>query len=885
VELREGHRHTQFVEYLMAFRPISKPTVRYASPEALFNDCKKRKFPGLLSHQADVLRAYQKDAIDKPDVAFQLPTGSGKTLVGMLLAEWRRRTFNERALYLTPTRQLAFQVASEAQDKYDIKVLPLVGNKKSFPPQHQAAWEAGDAVVVTTYHGLFNSSPAFREPQLIIVDDAHASESNFANHWALTIRKDTYPTLWAGLSAALAPFLRPVERKRMQENPRYLEDVVWTDKLPTPALVEVAERLTALFDEHLSRFSEEWFAWGVLRSHLMACHLFLSATEVLLRPMIVPTSAHVPFAGAKQRIYMSATLGQGGDLERLTGRRAIHRIPVPDTWTTQGLGRRLFLFPAKGLPETQERELLRQLIPTTPRCTVLAPSTLRAGQLSQMVQSDCGYTTFDAAQIEQSKQPFVTSSKAAAVLANRYDGIDFPGDECRLLIVDGMAKAVNLQERFIMSRMGAAILLNDRVMTRVVQAFGRCTRSATDFSCVVVLGDEVLNLLLRRDKRALLHPELQAEIEFGLEQSSSADVADYAAYLRAFLDQDKTSEWAENGEPAIQGLRAEATQKRVEGDAELAAGVAAEVDFQNCMWDGDYESAVKAARRVIGALRGDSLAGYRGLWNYLAGSAAHLATVVDGRQLDAVAKDFFWAAGRETRGISWLTALGRYSDTKPQEADAGPNDALLLERLEAVIEDVGTASDTKLVRAEKVIREGLIGTDSIAFERAHEKLGWLMGYQAGNKETNGAPDPWWIVDETLCLVFEDHSEAKGGPIDVTKARQVASHPTWVKSNLDLAVDADVLPILISAAKSADTDALPHLGEVAFWPIDEFRSWAERALSAFRQIRNLYPGSSGDLAWRAEARAALSRENVDLASLLAMLRRNNARRILGAQTPS
>src|SRR5690242_17600160 len=61
------------------------------TPEALFLDTRTRKVPGLLSHQADVLRKYAKDATKRSDVALQLPTGSGKTLVGLLIAEWRRR--------------------------------------------------------------------------------------------------------------------------------------------------------------------------------------------------------------------------------------------------------------------------------------------------------------------------------------------------------------------------------------------------------------------------------------------------------------------------------------------------------------------------------------------------------------------------------------------------------------------------------------------------------------------------------------------------------------------------------------------------------------------------------------------------------------------------
>lgn len=44
----------------------------------------------LWSEQADVLRIYAETHVDDHDVALELPTGSGKTLVGLLIAEWRR---------------------------------------------------------------------------------------------------------------------------------------------------------------------------------------------------------------------------------------------------------------------------------------------------------------------------------------------------------------------------------------------------------------------------------------------------------------------------------------------------------------------------------------------------------------------------------------------------------------------------------------------------------------------------------------------------------------------------------------------------------------------------------------------------------------------------
>lgn len=65
------------------------------------------KHASLFDHQGQVLRNYVGQALDTPDVALQLPTGSGKTLVGLRLAEWRRRKFRERIGCSTPARRPA----------------------------------------------------------------------------------------------------------------------------------------------------------------------------------------------------------------------------------------------------------------------------------------------------------------------------------------------------------------------------------------------------------------------------------------------------------------------------------------------------------------------------------------------------------------------------------------------------------------------------------------------------------------------------------------------------------------------------------------------------------------------------------------------------------
>ena len=87
-----------------------------------------------------------------------------------------------------------------------------------------------------------------------------------------------------------------------------------------------------------------------------------------------------------------------------------------------------------------------------------------------------------------------------------------------------------------MARMGANLLFNERVQTRVLQAVGRCTRGLNDFSAVVVTGEELPEYLADRNRRGYLHPELQAELEFGIEQSQEVDAKTLVENFSIFLD-------------------------------------------------------------------------------------------------------------------------------------------------------------------------------------------------------------------------------------------------------------------------------------------------------------------------------------------------------------
>lgn len=173
----------------------------------------------------------------------------------------------------------------------------------------------------------------------------------------------------------------------------------------------------------------------------------------------------------------------------------------------------------------------------------------------------------------------------------------------------------------------------------------------------------------------------------------------------------------------------------------------------------------------------------------------------------------------------------------------------------------------------------ILNIDSSKFETAHTKLGTLLEFDSGNKETTGAPDPWWIVDEELCLVFEDHSEAnENSKLHVDKARQVSTHPNWIRQNLNLSETAHVIAVLITLVKSAELDALPPLDNVYVWNIDEFRKWARSSLSVIRELRTVF-SASGDLSWRDQAVQKYLDNQMDPEWLVALLESRPASKVL------
>ncbi|WP_283153612.1 DEAD/DEAH box helicase [Guptibacillus hwajinpoensis] len=852
----------------MAFKKRKKPSINFDTPQAMFRDIKNREVDGLLDHQSDMIDAYLKEMDNKKDIAFELPTGSGKTLVGLLIGEWRRRINNEKVVYLCPTKQLVNQVVEQSKQKYGIKTLAFTGSKRDYSPRDIAFYTRGEAVAVCTYNSLFNTNTFFEDPDLIIVDDAHSAENYIPSFYSLEIDREENSTIYHTLVELLKSVVPNHTYQRMKNEYIYPEDLEWVDKLPLFKLHELTDQLIPLLDEY-TKDGDLRFSWSMLRDNMHACNVFISWKNILIRPLVPPTLTFAPFANAKQRIYMSATLGNTGDLERSLGIPNIQRLPIPDGWDKQGIGRRLFFFPEAMADKETVQEITIDMIKKVDRALILAPNDYSAQEIRENISSNTNYSIFSAQELEISKSGFTSTDNAVAILANRFDGIDLSDEDCRLLIVNGLPRATHIQEKFFMSRMAASLLFHDRIRTRLVQAIGRCTRGATDYSAVCILSQGIINQLIPSNKIKYFHPELQAEILFGHDESLHAeDKNDLLENLDIFLEHG--DEWDEVDELILE-QRNQCDKETDNASSKLQSAAVDEVQFVYALWKKDFDNCMVHIGDILTKMSGDETKGYRGFWYYMAGATAWLASKNGIDSYEKRVGENLRKASRCTNSVTWFNEF----IPEDKESSMGEDPDLLVsqvEMLEFLFDRLGIASDNKFNRKIKEAQTFLSERNYNNFENGHEILGMLLGFKSSNTDQTGGPDPWWIVDNKVCLVFEDkfHVDPQK-PLSVSEVKQAKGHKDWIRKNIsDFRDDGKIITVFITNITNIDDSALPFTEDLYYWNVDDFLSWSYSAIEVIRKVRKRF-NEPGDLIFRSEAIEILQGEGLDIMSVISKVK--------------
>lgn len=851
---------------IVAFKTSKSDNTNFSTPQEMFQDNKMKSIMGLIDYQSKTLDNYMNTiqsngAIVNKYVAFELPTGSGKTLIGLLIAEFHRRKFHRKALFLCPTNQLVSQVCYQAKKQYGIDTVAFSGKQSDYSVNDRSAYILGQKIGVTTYSSFFAISEYFEDPDILIFDDVHSSENYIADGWSLDIQRKYYEPLYLELAECLRDALGDSGYSRMLAPDPYVGDVSnWCNLLPHPMIESKIQDIYDIINSNVQDTALR-YSWSRISDHLSECNIFVSWDSILIRPYIAPTESFTPFKRAKQSVFMSATLGKSGELERVTGVNNIKLLPMVSDWDKKGLGRKFFVFPDLSFEEKYHNDFILKLHKIAKRSVVIVPSLRDQEDIIKIIEKNSPTTrTFSAEDLIASREEFLKCEDAMAVIANRFDGIDFPDDESRMLIVYNLPKVTHLQEKFLYSRMAASILFSERVKTRIVQAVGRCTRNASDFAVVCILGHTVLNELVSDKNLKSYRPEMRAEIQFGVVNSTDlTDVAELFNNIELFLKRDL--QWQE-AEDEIVRLR---DKYVAEGDDEqqllifekLHKSAIKEVELQYCLWKKDYQKAFEIIQQIISELDAPALSGYKCFWQYLGGSIGRKL----GSPYNQKSIQLFQEAAKGNLGVTWLSQLAKISsDTDGLEAESKDYFCDTVDRIE---EQLGAFKSGK--RFESKIAEiinGLTVESGIKFEYYHVELGRMLGYYAGNSKEGSAPDPYWVINDDICIVFEDKIyENNSKKIPTTDVTQAKRHEAWIRSNIKtLRKDAVVYTVMITNSESIEDDAKIHATGIFYCNRRDFVIWANTALNCLRTCKSLFC-ETGDAEWRLEAQKVFRQSSV------------------------
>lgn len=751
---------------------MAAKALKPADYKSLWHQLKKdnTKYDYLWDHQSEILERYHGLAATTQDVALCLPTGTGKTLVALLIGKMASVHQRGPILYLCPNNLLVRQVIDEATS-LGIDARNLSGEWNQIPLADRTAYASGQALGVAPYSTLYNANPRPDTPGLIIFDDVHAASSATIAPWQVEVKRTEHPNLFGELERLFQRTLVPGQYLVLGPDPvpenRRVELVPHRDWLPLTGPVQ------ALLDQHLAGTNLA-FPWRRLKNNLARCFCFLSSNSILMRTWCPASFDVKQFAEARRRVYMSATLDRWGHLERIVGikhaeRLSIESVPVP--------GRRLILNTEALMPKMAPLDRIRLLVDNVPKTLVLCKSQADATRVVQKLQAtDYKGHVLTVEVIKETLEAFTKPRKAVLVLAGRYDGMDLGRGMCHQIILWSAPTAIDPLERFTMDTGRATKAATARARHRIQQGMGRCTRKEGEAALVSLVGEDLIQFLANAAVRNGLPQRIRAELAVADDHQDPRLLNDL---FRAFLERGEDWErFCDTLDASVDDFPVE-----VQDDEEVAKLHRKEARYNQLFWSEAYPEAAQVAAGVAQDFVGAQAEGPAALWFYLASVAADVAAWEKTQNASSdQGSGLLEEAARRAHGRAWFGRL--------QRGTALPTGQVIptVDPVLQFLRRFPTTSD-KLQRWLQEALEDLKQTEPNRYHRGLRSLGESLGFRAMSPKRDGAADVIWGLDKTANFVFDAKTQKTANTLHLNEARKLAEQPAGTASNDGFGVPA------------------------------------------------------------------------------------------------
>lgn len=748
------------------------------SPRELFNLLPKKapRYTYLRDVQAEVLDQWS-DRRGSRDLTIKMNTGSGKTVVGLLLLKNCLNDGVGPAVYVAPSPHLAQQVMREAED-LGIEVTDEI---------RSARFQSGKAILVINIYHLISGKSIFGIGDQgikvrigsIIIDDAHACLDAAEEQFTLTITKPHH---------VYDELLKLFEEELGQQSPSGVLDIKAEDPhkvmlVPFWAWVRLQNDVQQILRKHQTDRELEW-ALPLLKDHLHLCRCAFGAGQVEIAPRCLPITMIPSFVAASRRIFMSATFRDESVLVTHfdADPESIRNVITPSSGGD--IGDRMILVPQEANPQLDDEEL-RDLFHEFSRnhnVVVIVPSNYRARFWSNVATK-----TLTSSNLDDGVRALQKGHVGLVVLVNKYDGIDLPNEACRVLVIDGLPDVRRKLDKLDQAALAGSQFMMNQAVQRIEQGMGRGIRSKDDHCAVFLMGRSLTSHLYTAGALNSFTAATRAQLDISNEMASQlrhGKIDDFKAVIESFLERDVT--WITASRAAVIGAEynnqasfspAAIHERRAFNAATISDFVTAKDEMQQAI-NGELNPRVKAWLKI-------EMAEYLHRINASEAQQVVKAAVAVNNQLTRPIEGIQYVR-MEARSVEQASVC---IDTFRQKY-SNPNDLLIV---------INGHLDALVFEPEK----------ASLFEETLKTVAELVGFEGERPEaTSGrGPDVLWNLGHARFLVIECKNGAATDKINKHDCNQLTGSMQWFDEKYGATCVAT--PIIVHPARVFEYAATPR----------------------------------------------------------------------------
>ncbi|MEG6520855.1 DEAD/DEAH box helicase family protein [Desulfotomaculum sp. 1211_IL3151] len=746
-----------------------------------------------------------------------LNTGGGKTIIGLLQGQSIVNETNGKVFYLCGSIQLVKQTA-EMAESIGLKVATYYNSMFI----NEVDFNKGEVICITTYQALFNGKSRFTYEKInaLIFDDAHVASHVIRDQFTITLKEQEYPETYATIVSSVKEYFKGIHAFQL------FDQVVNQKNDPSILLIpffvwqDIYKKVTdVLVHEGVHEKKSTKFSWDYLRDHLDLCAVLITSYSVEITPFLPPLQILNFMNKRTRKIFLSATIQDEPGFVRTFGFKPSNKIAPK---TRAGESERLIItsYNNKYLGEDELFEFIADYSKT--KKVLVIPNSERRAKRWREYELKFSSEDFSDRVIQ-----FKNAREGILVAPARFEGMDFPNEACRILVMDGLPSGTGLIEKFQWNNLGETKSLQGTIASRIVQSLGRISRGNDDYGLVFLMGNDLADWITRSDNRSKIPLFIQAQLDLGERITEGLNGnKGLGEFIHSVLSRDKG--WIDLHQDEVKNFSNNFTAVDDSNkEIDMVSVALEERKFIEKLWNRDYLKAANALEENLAKLfiTDKGLAAWHCHWIgycYLKIGNTKTAEIYFNR-----AAKSFKSLGVIPKEIHNVVSSVLIPD---QESPVGRIIKLLTERGEI---NYGAFSQMDERLAPLFVAEKV---SSNLYEDTLKWLGCYLGFQSNRPDKDSGigrgPDNFWLSDKIAIMIESKEDKTGKTPYSKKEVGQSLVHLNWIKEeypdNPEIEWKLMIAGPDIEAAPAASTSE-----ELNIWLPDEILSLASRVRNLLR----------------------------------------------------